>query len=94
MITAKIITEDDWEETYKPTINHIDENASWNSMMFETYGEEVEFVRAQPYENVWTYVDGDEGTYLVNGYGFVNRIGYFVCEVPWVYGEFIEIVLD
>jgi hypothetical protein len=32
---------------------------------------------------VWTYVDGDDGTYVTNGYHLVNRIGYFITEVPY-----------
>ena len=43
------MTEEEWFETYKPIPNHIDENASFNDgehgYMFETYGEEVEFVK-------------------------------------------------
>jgi hypothetical protein len=38
------MTEDEWYATYKPIKNHLDKNASWNGEMFETYGEEVEFV--------------------------------------------------
>ncbi len=91
---AKTMTEDEWEATYKPIKNHIDDNASWNNTMFETYGEEVEFVNAQPYNKVWTWVDGDEGTYVINGCHLVNRIGYFVCEVPWLDGQFIDIAID
>jgi hypothetical protein len=51
--------------------------------MFETYGEEVEFVKAQDENRIWMLGDGDDGgMYIWNGWGFVNRIGYFVTEVP------------
>jgi hypothetical protein len=51
--------------------------------MFETYGDEIEFVKQQPEAHIWMYGDGDDGgTYIWNGWGFVNRIGYFVTEVP------------
>jgi hypothetical protein len=82
------ITMDEWEATYKPIYNHIDKNASFqdesgNGIMFETYGEEVDFVKSQSPANIWMYGSGDDGgTYIWNGWGFVNRLGYFVTEVP------------
>ena len=41
----------EWEEKYKPIQNHIDTNASYSGAMFETFGEEVEYVRAYPDQN-------------------------------------------
>jgi hypothetical protein len=43
---------------------------------------------------VWTWVDGSDGTYIVNGYSFVNRIGYFVSEVPYDDGDDWEIKVE
>jgi hypothetical protein len=82
------LTMNDWEAIYKPVSNHLDDNASFQDehgvgIMFETYGVELEWVKTQPNENVWTYMDGDEGTWLTAGYHVVNRIGYLVTEVPW-----------
>jgi hypothetical protein len=75
---------DDFIDTYKPITNHIDTNASFDGMMFETYGDEVEFVKAQDENRIWMYGDGDDGgSYLWSGWGFVNRIGYFITEVPF-----------
>ncbi len=42
---------EDWVKQYKPIYNHIDKNASFqdesdNGLMFETYGDEVEFVKS------------------------------------------------
>lgn len=75
---------DEWVDTYKPITNHIDTNASFDGLMFETYGEEVEFVKAQDENRIWMYGDGDDGgSYLWSGWGFVNRIGYFITEVPF-----------
>jgi hypothetical protein len=51
--------------------------------MFETYGNEVAFVKEQDGSYIWTYGDGDDGgSYVWNGWSFVNRIGYFITEVP------------
>jgi hypothetical protein len=75
---------EDFIDTYKPITNHIDTNASFDGMMFETYGDEVEFVKAQDENRIWMYGDGDDGgSYLWSGWGFVNRIGYFITEVPF-----------
>jgi hypothetical protein len=78
---------DEWCDTYKPIINHIDKNASFDNgsggIMFETYGDEVDFVMEQPEANIWMYGSGDDGgTFVWNGWGFVNRLGYFITEVP------------
>jgi hypothetical protein len=82
----KDYTLEDWETEFRPMPNHLSKNASWQDehgvgVLFETYGAELEFVMAQPNENVWTYTDTDSGTALCAGYHLVNRIGYLVCEV-------------
>ena len=86
------LTEEEWFDTFKPIPNHLDENASFQTeegvgYMFETYGDEVEFVRDHVFLNpntVWTYCDGDNrGTYIFQGMRIVNRIGYFVTTVPY-----------
>jgi len=82
------LTEDEWFEQFKPIPNHLDKNASFNDdehgYMFETYGEELEFVKAQDPNRIWTYGDGDDGgTYISDGYHVVNRIGYFITALPY-----------
>jgi hypothetical protein len=82
------LTMEEWEATYKPIYNHIDNNASFQDesgqgIMFETYGDEVAFVKSQSPDKIWMYGSGDDGgTYIWNGWGFVNRLGYFITEVP------------
>ena len=88
------MTEDEWYEKYKPIKNPLDTNASWNGEMFETYGEEIEFVKSTPDNFVWTLLDVDGKSLIVNGQSWVNRMGYFVCEVPWNDDEFHEILID
>jgi hypothetical protein len=80
---------DAWEAKYKPVRNRFDNNDK-----FETYGEELDFVRSvydtDP-RRVWTLVDGDDGNlYIVDGYHLVNRVNYFVTEVPFE-GKFMEV---
>ena len=74
---------DEWCDTYKPIPNNYDENASFDGAMFETYGAEVEFVKKADPAHIWMYGDGDNGnSYIWSGWGFVNRLGYFITEVP------------
>ena len=79
---------DAWEAKYKPIANHIDPS---NYDKFETYGEELRYVMDQDPRRIWTLVDGDDGNmYIVDGYHLVNRVAYFVTEVPFE-GEFLEV---
>jgi hypothetical protein len=89
---------DQWAEKYKPVVNHLDQNASFQDengigIMFETYGEEMEYVNKQDPRCVWTYADED-GSYIVAGRRFANRLGYFVCEVPHEGDEYETIELE
>ena len=77
---------DEWEEKYtalkNPKSDEDDEGLS--AIMFETYGEELNYIQTEvDIHIIWTWVDGDEGSYLVAGYHIVNRIGYFVTEKMW-----------
>ena len=83
---------EEFVETYKPITNHIDEHASFDGLMFETYGDEVEYVKSKPQDRIWMYGQGDDGgLYIWSGWGFVNRIGYFISENPVPYNTTIQI---
>lgn len=76
------LTDTEWADTYKPITNHLDTDASVDGTMFETYGDELDFVRSQDPSKIWTYADDDYGNpYIASGYSLVNRIGYFITEV-------------
>ena len=54
------------------------------SIAFETYGEDLNFVKSQNSLHVWTLVDGDNGEpVVVAGYRYVNRIHYIITIKPW-----------
>lgn len=84
-------TVDEWEAHFKPIVNHLDPQASWQTddgngtgIMFETFGQEWEFVASQDENKVWSYMDDDEGNLILCG-SFEDPddvIGYFVCAVP------------
>lgn len=69
----------DWEEKFKPIPNHIEKG----TMMFETFGKELDFVRSCPPSNVWTLLDVDGDLCLSEGFHFVNRLGYYITEIPY-----------
>lgn len=82
------ITEDEFDSRYPLIANHLNTHAGWafnddRGCLFETYGEELDFVRLQDPRTVWTLIDGEDGDlYVISGCHFVNRIGYLVSTVP------------
>ena len=88
---------DTWEETYRPINNSGDEYASWNGQLFETYGNDEEAVvtvaRQEP-RRVWTLVDTGNTLSIVNGFHYVNRVGYFITEEPWEAGATIDVAVS
>lgn len=80
----KTITFEIFEKTYKPIKNPFVQDSSYNGCMFETYGIEVAHVREQDVKKIWTLIDGEnENWYIIPGFHFVNRFGYFICENEW-----------
>jgi len=77
---SKFYTYQSWFDTFKPITNSIRNNGDFP---FETYGDEMEFVRNYDPKFIWTEVDGEGGTYITAGYHYVNRIQYYITENPW-----------
>jgi hypothetical protein len=71
-----------WEEKFKPIKNHF-RDPQHQEIIFETYGEEWEFIKAQDPRHVWTNIQGDMSDLVVAGVAYVNRLHYYVTEVPW-----------
>jgi hypothetical protein len=69
-----------WETEYKPIKNHF---GKFDDLMFDTHGDEGEFVKNYDPKHVWTSVQGDMCDLIVAGYAYVNRLGYYITEVPW-----------
>jgi len=72
---------DEWEAKFKPIKNHFRNDP--DEIMFETYGEEWEFVQKQDPRNVWTNIQGDMSDLIVAGVAYVNRLHYYITEIPW-----------
>lgn len=83
------ISEETFYKKYKPQVNHIDDNASYDGRMYETFGKELEYAHSMVKENrVWTIIEGDEDSlYIVAGFHLVNRQGFMVTEKPYKTGK-------
>ena len=80
------ITEEDFYENYVPQKNHLDDNASFDGCMYETYGKEVDYVfeLAKNSKKVWTIIEGDDDSMVyLAGFHRVNRLGFLVTEKEW-----------
>jgi hypothetical protein len=90
----KQLTEEQFDEMFELVPNHIDDNASFDGNMFETYGKEIEFVLEAAKENrVITILEGDDNAlFFTSGYHLVNRIGYLITTKP-IEEEF-EVAID
>jgi hypothetical protein len=70
----------EWEAKFKPKQNHL---SKFQCKMYETYGEEYDYIKSLDPKYVWTNVQGDMSDLLVAGVAWVNRLSYYVCEIPW-----------
>jgi DnaJ-class molecular chaperone len=76
VITYKTITIEEAEDKFGLGVQLIDN---------------FEDVKGYNDEYIWTYGDGDDGTYICSGYHVVNRIGYYISEKPVPSGEYYQI---
>ena len=83
MHTEELLTEDEFDERFNLVKNPFDSNVGWDGCFFETYGEELQYVRKQNSACIWTMIDGDDGRlWLVSGYHYINRINYLISNEP------------
>jgi len=52
------------------------------TILFETYGEDYERVKAADPKCIWTLVDEDGKYFLAPGFHFVNRVSYVIASKP------------
>ena len=93
------ISEDAFAALFHPEPNHLNQNASFDwgngyGTLFETYDEELEYVKQQDSVRVWTLLSGDDGDFIASGFHFVNRLGYFITKHPVPEGVDVEVQLD
>jgi hypothetical protein len=67
---------------------------SFGGCMYETFGEELEYVRKQPTNRIWTIVDTDgDDLIILAGFHIVNRLGYLITDEEWS-DEYEEYLID
>ena len=83
MIHAKCFHEDVFYEYFRP-FQHPDAQFDiWGGYGLETFGNDLQLVRAYPEEFVWTVLHGGNGPdqWIVPGFYYVNRVCYLLTEV-------------
>jgi hypothetical protein len=85
------LTYDEWYDKYRPIANPA--SPVKDDIIFETYGNDVDFLNKQNPLCIWTDLDGDECNFIASGAHFVNRICYYITEVPFEEGEPIEVLI-
>lgn len=92
-ITPEIITltYEEWLSRFKPQTNPLNPTGPYNGLMYETYGQELDEVYKADIDRIWTLVDNDGATDITSGFHHVNRLGYFITEVPCPDNQFIDI---
>jgi len=77
-------TIDDWEEKYKPMQNpRKDADEGFDANMFDTHDEgDYEVLKGYDIKRIWTLLEGEDGMVIVSGYRRINRLGYFITEIP------------
>jgi hypothetical protein len=70
-----------WADVFKPKTNHF--NNHEYDYLYETFGQDIEYVKSMHPNFIWTLVSGDGCDLIVAGYAYVNRLGYYITENPW-----------
>ena len=80
----KTINYNEWFEEYKPHLNHFTSSPDNDNFIFETFGEELKYVKQQNNKNIWTEISREnEEFWIIPGYHFIDRIGFYITEKPW-----------
>lgn len=88
------LDENYWFEFYKPIANTVEGGTKGTAgysvngvgYMYETYGPDYEYVmhvNGLDPRRVWTFCEEDGIGFVSSGWRFVNRMGYFVTELPY-----------
>jgi hypothetical protein len=93
---------EEFYEKYKPVYNHLEEptykegqtngECIGYDQYFETYGRDLEYVKKHDDNLIWTMVDCDGTSCIIQGYRFVNRMNYLIASVPYEEGDLREYI--
>lgn len=71
-VLLETLTWEEWVKQYQPS-----------DIQYETYGDDWEHIKSLDEHHVWTLIDGDGKSVLISGRAFINRLSYYVTEIPW-----------
>ena len=74
---------DKFKNKYKPLKNNICPTKNYDGYLFDITSTEYRAVSLQKKTQVWTLVEYEGKMLLESGLHFVNRLGFFICKVPW-----------
>jgi hypothetical protein len=96
------LTEAQFEDNFILQKNHLDDNASFDGYLYETFSEEMEYVLEMVKENrVITVIeydtddeseDSEMNLYYVTGYHIVNRLGFLILDKPYEFDFEVKII--
>lgn len=92
--TYREINWEQFEKEFKPEKNKITKREEFNGWLYETYGEDEEYVKEFAKKNpnrVWTILDVGYIT-IGNGWHYVNRFGYIITKKAFDPNQEIEVV--
>jgi hypothetical protein len=96
------LTYEQFVKQYKPIRNPAaGEDEAFNGCVFDTdYGRKAseQIYSSFPQRQIFTLTESDSSDrdkdFIQSGYHFVNRLGYFITEVPYAQGEQITVSTD
>lgn len=84
-----------WVATYQPIKNDLTANTAVDGHVFLPGGRDLDFVRSQPTERIWTLIVSDEGRQpiwlIADGFHRVNAMGYLVTRKPYDTSRFHDV---
>lgn len=95
-----MITQTEFDAHYPLMPNHLNPQADWYTghgygCLFETFGEEFEFVRQQDTRQIWTLIPKSEGGhFLMSGLHRENPVGYLVSRSSSPVDTVVTVVLE
>jgi len=67
--------EQEWLEKYIPIHDELNDTNLWDT--------KDPILKAVKSNHVWTLCDEGGDEYIIAGFHYVNRLGYYITEVPW-----------
>jgi len=75
----KNITYEEWFEQFKPVFQS--EDAQFDGYCIDDYNSPL--IENCDADKIWTLITEGENMYIIEGFHFVDRMGYFITELPF-----------